>query len=133
MKTLQVDGGFLRLTLLLTENARLALQQLTLPIGDLVGMDIELQRQLGQRFLGLHRSQRHLGLECRRMRPAASLRYPMLLIRSENLRCRQEENPLNLFSEFAGNALKPTCIALQTTDAQCVLTKSVIVHRLPDI
>ena len=105
MKTRQVDGGFLRLVLVLSENARRAFQQLALPIGDLVGMDIELLRQFGQRFLALDRGQRHLGLECRRMRPAASLRHPMLLIRSENPRRSQAENPLNLLSEFAGPAL----------------------------
>ena len=39
------------------------------------------------------------------MRPAAPLRHQMLLIRSENPRRRQAENPLMLLSEFPGPAI----------------------------
>jgi len=106
MKILQVDGAFLRLALLLFEHARRAFRQLAFPGRDLVGMDVEMLHKLGQRFLARDRGQRQLGPECRRMRPGASLRQPMLLIRRESLRRRQAENPLRLLSEFPGPALK---------------------------
>jgi hypothetical protein len=79
--------------------------QLALPRGDLVRMDVELLRQRGQRLLALDRGQSHFRLECRRMRPAAPLRHRMLLMRSENPRRCQAENPLMLLSEFPGPAL----------------------------
>jgi hypothetical protein len=89
MKTFQVDSSFLYIDVFLSENARRAFQQPALPIGVLVRMDIELLQQFGQRFVAFDRGQRHLGLKCGRMRLAASLRHPMVLIRSENARRSQ--------------------------------------------
>ena len=47
------------------ENARRAVQQLLLPVVDLVRMNPELTRQLGDRPVPLDRRQRHLRLERR--------------------------------------------------------------------
>jgi hypothetical protein len=68
-------------------------------------MDVELLRQFGQRLLTFDRGQGHFRFERRRMRPAASLRYQILLIRGENPRRRQAENPLKLLSEIPRPAL----------------------------
>ena len=72
VKRFQIDGGFFRLCLLLSENARRALQQLTPPRGDLVGVHIELLRQFGKSLLALDRANATVALkagECvRRLR-----------------------------------------------------------------
>ena len=51
MQRLHIDGGLGRLTLrIAAEDPRRALQQLALPLCDLVAMHIELLRQLQQRL-----------------------------------------------------------------------------------
>src|SRR3954462_4668344 len=50
-------------------------EKLRLPLGDLVGMNVELLCQLGQRLLALDGSQSHLRLECRCVVPARSSRH----------------------------------------------------------
>lgn len=57
-----------------------ALQQLGLPLGDLVGMDIMLLGQFGQGLLATEGGQRHFGLERRRVVPAGTSAHLLLLI-----------------------------------------------------
>src|ERR1700757_1882068 len=61
---LRLGGGALRHAAAL-ENARGAVQQLLLPAIDLVRMNPERARQLGDRSIAPDRRQRHLRLECR--------------------------------------------------------------------
>ena len=62
-----------------TEHPGGSVQELSLPGRDLVRVHVELLRQLGQRLLALHRSQRHLRLEGRRVVPARSSRHRLSL------------------------------------------------------
>jgi hypothetical protein len=48
-----------------TEHHNSAILKLVLPLHDLVGMDIEGLRQLGQRPIALQSRHRHFRLECR--------------------------------------------------------------------
>src|SRR6202162_496154 len=50
-------------------------QKLRLPLRDLIGVNVELLRQLGQRLLALQSSQCHFRLECRAVVPARSFRH----------------------------------------------------------
>src|SRR6266404_1109327 len=61
---LRLVGGALRHAAAL-ENAGGAIQQLLLPAIDLVRMNPEMTRQLGDRLVAFHRRQRHLRLERR--------------------------------------------------------------------
>src|ERR1700732_5215248 len=64
MKGFQIDGwrsGFG--TSLSPEYPGRPFEELRLPLGDLVGMDIELLRQIGQRLLAFDRGQSHFRLE----------------------------------------------------------------------
>src|SRR3954447_1307800 len=73
VQRLHIDGGRGRFrSRLRTEHPGSPLQELSLPRRNLVGMDIELLRQFGQRLLTPHGGQGHLCLECRRMVPAGS-------------------------------------------------------------
>jgi hypothetical protein len=54
-----------RCCLLSPEHAGGSVEELGFPLGDLVGMHIELLGQLGQGLLALHGSQGHFGLESR--------------------------------------------------------------------
>jgi hypothetical protein len=54
---------------------RRAFEKLGFPLGDLIGVDIELLRQLGERLLSLHRGQSHLRLEGCCVVPARSLAH----------------------------------------------------------
>src|ERR1700682_2996280 len=77
-----IDGSLRRSSTL--EDARRTLQQLLLPVVDLVGMDPELPRQLGDGPVALDRRQRHLGLEPRAVLLPCPLhvlllRYPRFL------------------------------------------------------
>src|SRR3954452_6472528 len=74
MKRLHVDGRRSRLRLR-TEHPGSPLQELSLPGRNLVGMNIELLRQFGQRLLTPYGSQGHLRFECRRMVPAWSFAH----------------------------------------------------------
>src|SRR5919206_3212418 len=74
MKRLHVDSwrGRLRLR---TKHPGSPFQELSLPGRDLVGMQIELLGEFGQRLLPPHGSQGHLCLEGRRMVPARSFAH----------------------------------------------------------
>src|ERR1700681_3782032 len=77
-----IDGSLRRSSTL--EDARRTVQQLLLPVVDLVGMDPELPRQLGDGPVALDRRQRHLGLEPRAVLLPCPLhvlllRYPRFL------------------------------------------------------
>src|SRR3954454_24780735 len=71
MQRLHVDGwrGRVR-SRLRPEHPGRPLQELSLPGRDLVGMNIELLRQFGQRLLPPYGSQGHLRFESRRVVPA---------------------------------------------------------------
>src|SRR4051794_7941104 len=73
MQRLHVDGwrGRVR-SRLRPEHPSSPLQELSLPGHDLVGMDIELLGQFGQRLLAPHGGQSHLRFESRRVVPAWS-------------------------------------------------------------
>src|SRR4051812_13896834 len=71
MQRLHVDGRRSRFRLRAEHPGR-PLQELSLPGRDLVGMNIELLRQLSQRLLAPHGSQGHLRFESRRVVPAWS-------------------------------------------------------------
>ena len=75
MKSLQIDRRRPGLGSAVPENAGGAFEKLTLPLRDLVGVDIELLRQLGQRLLALDRGQRHFRLEARCVVPTRALRH----------------------------------------------------------
>src|SRR3954449_6594648 len=73
MQRLHVDGwrGRVR-SRLRPEHPGRPLQELSLPGGNLVRMNIELLRQLSQRLLAPYGSQGHLRFESRRVVPAGS-------------------------------------------------------------
>ena len=62
------------------KDARGTFQELRAPLRDLVGVNIELLRQLSQRPLALDGRQRHLRLEGRAVVPARSSRYGLSLL-----------------------------------------------------
>jgi hypothetical protein len=59
----------------MSENTGRAFEKLTFPLRDLIGVDIELLRQLGQRPLALDRGQGHFRLEGRCVVPTGALRH----------------------------------------------------------
>gem|GEM_PF-6171113 len=66
MQRFDIDSGLgVLCSTLATKHARCPFQQLGAPRGYLVGMDIKLLRQFGQRLLALQGSQSHLRLERR--------------------------------------------------------------------
>src|SRR4051812_34313796 len=71
MQRLHIDGRRSRFRLR-TEHPGSALQELSLPGRDLVGMNVKLLRQLSQRLLAPYGSQGHLRFESRRVVPAWS-------------------------------------------------------------
>src|SRR5215208_2661392 len=75
MERLHIHGWVCRCGLLGPEHVGSPVEELGLPLGDLVGMHIELLRQLGQGLLALHGGQGHFGLESRRVVPAGSLAH----------------------------------------------------------
>lgn len=92
MKRLHVDqgGGSLRLRLG-PEYAGGPVKELAAPLRDLVGVDIELLRQIGQRLLAHDGRQRDLRLESRAVVPAHTSRHIRSCSRQS---CRvQAENP----------------------------------------
>src|SRR5215204_1849208 len=74
MERLHIDGRRSRFRLR-TEHPGGPLQELSLPGRDLVGMDIELLSQFGQRLLAPHGGQSHLRLKSRRMVSAWSFAH----------------------------------------------------------
>ena len=57
------------------KNPSRAFKELGFPLGDLIGVDVELLRQFGERLLPLHSGQGHLSLEARCVVPARSLAH----------------------------------------------------------
>jgi len=104
-----------------------AVEELAPPRRDLIGMDVELLRQFGERLLCLHGSQSRLCLKRRRMRPAGPLPHRMLLIRSENPRRCHAETPLISLSEFAELALDAARQRVRQKAADGLLRASVMV------
>ena len=54
------------------ENPGCAFKKLSLPLRDLIGVNVELLRQFGQRLLALQGGQGHFRLESRRVVPTRS-------------------------------------------------------------
>ena len=75
MKGLQINRRRPGLDSAAPENTGRAFEKLTLPLRDLIGVDIELLRQLGQRLLALDRRQCHFRLEARGVVPARAFRH----------------------------------------------------------
>jgi hypothetical protein len=75
MKGLQINRRWHGLDSAMSENTGRAFEKLTLPLRDLIGVDIELLRQLGQRPLALDRGQGHFRLEGRCVVPTGALRH----------------------------------------------------------
>src|SRR4051794_31401331 len=98
MQRLHVDGwrGRFR-SRLRTEHPGRPLQELSLPGRDLVGMNIELLRQLSQRLLALHGSQGHLRFESRRVVPAWLSAHRLSCSAAILADVRQELHLSNLF------------------------------------
>jgi hypothetical protein len=120
MKGFQIDGwrGRFRVSLS-SEYPGSPFEQLRLPLGDLVGMDIELLRQFGQCLLALDRGQSHFGVV------VCSL---SLLLRSHSGRA-QAETPLMPLSKFVGPPL-----SIQTTGSPAAFknaTAMVTLARFP--
>ena len=70
VKRLQIHRRCLGMRRPRAEDARCAIEQLRFPGRDLVGMDIENLRQIGQRLLALDGGQSHLCLKARGVVPA---------------------------------------------------------------
>jgi len=75
MKPLDVDRRLITATAISTKNPGSPLQQLRTPCRNLVGVNIKLLRQLGQRLLPLDRLQRFPCLERRAVVAAWSLAH----------------------------------------------------------
>src|ERR687898_32109 len=75
MQRLHVHGWVCGCSFLGPEYPGSSVEELRLPLGDLVGMHIKLLRQLGQGLLAFHGGQGHFGLESRRVVPAGSLAH----------------------------------------------------------
>src|SRR4051794_38737086 len=95
MQRLHIDGRRSRFRLR-TEHPGSPLQELSLPGRNLVGMNIELLGQFGQRLLTLHGSQSHLRLECRRMVPAWSFAHRLSCSAAILAAVRQKRHLSNL-------------------------------------
>jgi hypothetical protein len=75
MKGLPINRRRPDLDSAVSEDTGRAFEKLPLPLRDLVGVDIELLRQLGQRLLALDRAQSHFRLERRCVVPTGALRH----------------------------------------------------------
>src|SRR5215218_10195671 len=75
MQRLHVHWRVRRSGLLGSKHVGRPVEELGLPLGDLVGMHIELLGQFGQGLLALHSGQGHFGLESRRVIAARSLAH----------------------------------------------------------
>ena len=75
MKGLQINRRWHGLDSAMSENTGRAFEKLTLPLRDLIGVDIELLRQPGQRPHALDRGQGHFRLESRCVVPTGALRH----------------------------------------------------------
>src|ERR1019366_4568074 len=100
MKGFQIDGWRGRFGVSLTsEYPGSPFEQLRLPLGDLVGMDIELLHQFDHRLLALDRGQSHFRLEGR-----WSFAH-CLSCSTAILAVEQAETPLMPLSKFVGPPL----------------------------
>lgn len=75
-------------------------QELTTPLCNLIGVNVKLLRQLGQRLLALNGGQGHLRLECRAV-GSGGVACSFLLLSHDHHRRRQAENPLIELYSFA--------------------------------
>src|SRR4051794_21686953 len=98
MQRFHVDGwrGRVR-SRLRAEHPSSPLQELSLPRRDLVGMNIELLRQFGQRLLTPYGSQGHLRFESRRVVPARSSAHRFSCSAAILAAVRQKLHLSNLF------------------------------------
>src|SRR5215213_6081919 len=108
MQRFHVDGwrGRVR-SRLRPEHPGRPVQELSLPGRDLVGMNVKLLRQFGQRLLAPHGGQGHLRLEIRRVVPARSSAHRLSCSAAILAAVRQKLHLSNLFKnpEPALNAL----------------------------
>jgi len=105
VRRLQIRRRRTGLALLLPKNAGRLTENLGFPLRELIGMNIELLSQLGQRLLALQGGQSRFCLEGRGVVPRVSASSSRLLIRSDHARRCQAENPLMLLSKYARPAL----------------------------
>src|SRR4051794_2398075 len=96
MQRLHIDGRRSRFRLR-TEHPGRPLQELSLPGRNLVRMNIELLRQLGQRLLAPYGSQGHLRFESRRVVPAWSSAHRFSCSAAILAAVRQKLHLSNLF------------------------------------
>ncbi len=75
VQALQIDVRSCRLAFVLAEHPSRAVEKLGFPLGNLIGMDVELLRQFGECLLPLHGGQSHLRLEGCCVVPARSLAH----------------------------------------------------------
>ncbi len=111
MQGLHIDGWF-RLGLQgFTQHPGRPLKQLVSPLLDLVGMDVELLRQLDHGLLALDRGYRHFRLESRAVVLARSSCNGLLLARRIMLLTRREIDPLDQFLArlIRGKSTYPSC------------------------
>src|SRR5215210_5979402 len=115
MQRFHVDGwrGRVR-SRLRPEHPGRPLQELSLPGRDLVGMNVKLLRQFGQRLLTPYGSQGHLRFESRRVVPAWSSAHRFSCSAAILAAVRQKLHLSNLFKNpepalYCGHVI-PTCI-----------------------
>src|SRR4051812_47754722 len=96
MQRLHIDGRRSRFRLR-TEHPGSPLQELSLPGRDLVGMNVKLLRQFGQRLLAPYGSQGHLRFESRRVVPAWSSAHRFSCSAAILAAVRQKLHLSNLF------------------------------------
>src|SRR3954452_15815029 len=96
MQRLHIDGRRSRFRLR-PEHPGRPLQELSLPGRDLVGMNVKLLRQFGQRLLTPYGSQGHLRFESRRVVPAWSSAHRLSCSAAILATVRQKLHLSNLF------------------------------------
>src|SRR5215218_941014 len=96
MQRLHIDGRRSRFRLR-TEHPGSPVQELSLPSRDLVGMNIELMGQFGERLLAPYGSQGHLRFESRRVVPAWSSAHRFSCSAAILAAVRQKLHLSNLF------------------------------------
>lgn len=75
MQRLHIHGWVCRCGLIAPEDVGRPVEEMRLPLGDLVGMHIKVLGQLGEGLVALHGGQGHFGLESWRVVPARSLAH----------------------------------------------------------
>jgi hypothetical protein len=92
VQRLHIDRGRARRRAPRSENVRCSTFELGFPGGNLIGVDVEMLRQLSQRSIALDGGKRHLGLESRR-----SLLLLVSPVRGYHRRYRAETPLIGLF------------------------------------